>query len=63
MNDPRFPLSIVPQKLQDAYERDLFSYNVARKNLLESWQALQRCVYASAECADGPQDVEKGTET
>jgi len=61
MNDPRYPLSIVPQEVQDAYDRDLFSYNVAKRNLLASWQALQRCIYASAECADAGASEEMET--
>lgn len=56
MNDPRYPLSIVPQEVQDVYERDLFACNVAKKNLLASWTALQRAIYASAECADAGRD-------
>jgi hypothetical protein len=61
MNDPRYPLSIVPESVQDKYDRDLHDYNVARKNLLESWQALTRCIYAGSEMAD--QGASPETET
>jgi hypothetical protein len=45
-------LLLCSPETRDRYERDRFAFDVATKNLMESWRAVIREAYAASECAD-----------
>ena len=51
MNTPD-ELSLCSQEARARYERDRWNFDVATKNLMESWREVIRQAYAASECAD-----------